>query len=95
MKKILHLSLLIFALLIFTRTSYALFLDQESSVGNKLTASTLYFNLIDGAENKIENPFFNVGSMQTGFTFTKTLDIEKKGEEDFKYKIYYCKNCRR
>jgi hypothetical protein len=67
------------------------FSDNESSTENNFSASTLFFDLTDTADNPLSSPYFDFSNMIPGSSQTKTVRVRKEGIEDFKYNFSYSK----
>jgi len=96
-KKTLILLILVLLSFVFVKPSYAIapvftgFLDKEVSTNNSFSASTLYFNLSDTADNPLGSPLFDFSGMLPADSQTKQVRITKGGNEDFKYNVSFVK----
>lgn len=91
LKKILVVLFIGLFSLLNTGLVYAGFFDNSNSQGNNLSASTLFFDITDTADNPLFVPLFYVSDLKPGDFKSTTFRIYKRGSEDFKYNIYFSK----
>lgn len=63
------------------------FNDDEQSLGNNLTVTTLDFSLHETDNTPLISPLFNISSFKPGDTASESARIKKDGDLDFKYNI--------